>query len=55
MTETELAPPEGVSPRQSLKNSVSNEQQLEKTVPYSVYANTLEKLNDVEDQKNRLQ
>ncbi len=27
----------------------------EKTVPYSVYANTLEKLDLVEDQKSKLQ
>lgn len=55
-------PPEGVLPvmiseeKRSKSESYTQLPHLpEKTVPYSVYANTLEKLDLVEDQKSKLQ
>lgn len=48
--------PEGVNDsRSTLTSSVFPSLSEEKTVPYSVYSNILEKLSQVEDQRSLLQ
>ena len=48
--------PEGVNDsRSTLSNSLVPNLTEEKTVPYSVYSNILDKLSQVEDQRSLLQ
>ena len=48
--------PEGVNDsRSTLSNSLIPNLTEEKTVPYSVYSNILDKLSQVEDQRSLLQ
>ena len=49
-----MTSPEGVEDSKSSQFSNVKEEK-EKTVPYSVYSNILEKLSQVEDQRSQLQ